>query len=450
MTRLTETHMIRLSDFVAELDRADRPAWLHELARRAAARFASLGVPTRRHEEWRLTNVETLAQTEFRIAEEPTDVSVEDLSQFDIPGLAGSRIVFVNGSYAPSLTSIESLPKGVLVLPLREAIASHGELVKAQLGKHADAEQDAFTALNTAMLGDGLFVFVPKGTVVERPIHVLNVTAADEANGSSMSMTSPRNLIIIGENAQATIIEDYVALTDTAYFTNAVTEMVVGEHAHAVHYLLERESARAINISTLRINQKVSSNFASHSVLLGGALVRNNIVPVLDGEHCESLLNGLYLTRGRQHVDNHMQVVHAKPNCDSRQFYKGVLSDESTAVFSGRIIVAKDAQKTDAKQSNANLLLTDRCRANTHPQLEIYADDVKCTHGATIGQVDENAVFYLRARGLSEAAARGMLIHAFAEESLERMTLEPIKTYLEGELFSRLPQGTTVRESMDI
>lgn len=450
MTRLTETPMIRLSDLVAEPLNGDRPAWLNELAERAARRFAAIGVPTRRHEEWRLTNVEALAQTDFRIADEPADVTADDLIAFEIPGLTGSRIVFVNGHYASSLSAIESLPKGVIVLPLREAIAAHPDLLEAHLGKHADVEQDAFTALNTAMLADGLFVFVPKGVVLEAPIHVLNVTATDVGNGDGMLMTSPRNLIVIGENAQATIIEDYIALTEAPYLTNAVTEIVVGERAHAVHYLLERESAKATNISTLRINQKSSSNFASHSVLLGGALVRNNIVPVLDGEHCDSLLNGLYLTSGRQHVDNHMQVVHAKPNCDSRQFYKGVLGDESTAVFSGRIIVAKDAQKTDAKQSNANLLLTDKCRANTHPQLEIYADDVKCTHGATIGQVDENAVFYLRARGLSEAAARGMLIHAFAEESLERMTLEPIKTYLESELFRRLPQGTMVRESMDV
>jgi Fe-S cluster assembly protein SufD len=295
------------------------------------------------------------------------------------------------------------------------------------------------------MIGEGVFIHVPAGVTVADPIHILNITSG---GGDEPILTSPRNLVVLGDGAQATVVEDYVGMDDDAYFTNAVTEFVVGESAVAEHYLLERESPAAYNISTLRIHQRASSKFASHSVLLGGAIVRNNIVPVLDGEHCHSVLNGLYLTSGSQHMDNHMRVVHAKPHCDSRQFYKGVLDDDSTAVFSGRIIVAKDAQKTDAKQSNANLLLTDRCRANTHPQLEIYADDVKCTHGATIGQMNEDAIFYLRARGLTDTQARGMLIHAFAAESLERMTVQPIVDFVDRELFRRLPEGRMVAESM--
>lgn len=448
MTRLTETRTIQLADLTPDLSNGDRPAWLRALAEKAATRFAELGVPTRRHEEWRLTNVEPLAEATFRLADELPDVAAEQAAAFDFDGLEGSRIVFLNGIYSPALSSLNGLPAGVAVLPLRDALESHSELLENHLGRYADHEQDAFTALNTSLISDGLFVYVPKSAAVSQPIHMLNITSAGEGDG--LLLTNPRNLILVSESAQATIIEDYVSLTEDAYVTNAVTEIVVGENAHVEHYLLERESEKAHNISTLRIHQQQSSNFASHSVLLGGALVRNNIVPVLDGENCDSLLNGLYITHNAQHMDNHMRVVHAKPHCDSRQFYRGVLTDRSTAVFSGRIVVAKDAQKTDAKQSNDNLLLTDSCRANTHPQLEIYADDVKCTHGATIGQVDENAVFYLRARGLSEAAARGMLIHAFAEESLDRMKVEPIRAYLEAELFKRLPQGKLVRKSMEV
>ena len=359
----------------------------------------------------------------------------------DVPKLAAHRLVFVNGRFAPEHSSLDELGQSVLVLPLLEAAGTHGELVEKHLAKHAEMQDHAFTALNTAMSGDGVFVHVPDGAVVDLPIHVLNLTTCPD----EPVMTNPRNLIVVGDGASVTVIEDYVCAGDDVYFTNAVTEIVVGKEANVTHYLLERESLRAFNVSSLHIHQSESSNFASHSVLLGGATVRNNVVPVLDGEHCHSLLNGLYLTSGKQHVDNHMRVVHAQPNCDSRQFYRGVLDDASSAVFSGRIVVARDAQKTDAVQSNANLLLTDSARANTHPQLEIYADDVKCTHGATIGELDDNAIFYLRARGISEAEARGMLIHAFAAESFERMHIEPIVELLEAELFSRLPEGEAVK-----
>lgn len=437
--------MIRLSD-AASLQPAlngSSPAFLRTLSEQGAARFAELGLPTRRHEEWRLTSIKAIAETAFTTADETPPLAAQRIAAFDIPGLTASRLVFINGRYAPDLSHLHTMPVGVVVLPLLEAAAAHGDLVEQHLGKHADITDDAFTALNTAMLGDGVFVHVPAGTSVETPIHVINITTAPD----EPVMTSPRNLIVAGDKASVTVIEDYVCLDQDVYFTNAVTEVVVGEQANVTHYLLERESRKAYNISTLRIHQSKSSNFASHSVMLGGAVVRNNVVPVLDGEHCHSLLNGLYLTSGNQHVDNHMRVVHAKPNCDSRQYYRGVLSDKSTAVFSGRIIVARDAQKTDAVQSNANLLLSDDARANTHPQLEIYADDVKCTHGATIGELDDNAIFYLRARGIGEAEARGLLIHAFAAESLERMEIQPIVDLLEAELYRRLPEGETVKET---
>jgi Fe-S cluster assembly protein SufD len=236
-------------------------------------------------------------------------------------------------------------------------------------------------------------------------------------------------------------VEDYVSLGAEVYFSNVVTEAVVGQNSVLSHYMIEQESKQAFNVSTLRVEQGRSSNVASHTVLLGGALVRNNVHPVLAGEGSECLINGLFMGTGRQHMDNFMRVEHASPHCDSRQFYQGILDGRSHGVFSGRIIVHKDAQKTDAKQTNNNLLLSQEAQIDTKPQLEIYADDVKCTHGATIGQIDEDAIFYLRSRGIAEDAARAMLLFGFANESLERMKIESIRQHLKTLVAQWLPEG---------
>ncbi len=435
-----------LSDFAALQSNRDgsRPPWLRPIHETAIMRFEQLGFPTTKNELWRFTNTSPIAKTPFRLADPdgrtPDAAAIE---RFAIPRLTGTRLVFVDGRFQLNLSSISTLPRGVEVTGLGMAIDTHRAQVESHLTKYADYEQDAFTALNTAFIEDGAFVYVPRNTVVNDPIYLLFVsTAVDGA-----TVTHPRNLIVTEADSQATVIEDYVSLGDSKspYFTNAVTEIVVGNNATVSHYLLEREGERAYNVSTLRIQQGRDSNFTSHTVLLGGALVRNNVHPVLAGEGCHSLLNGLYVMHGRQHVDNHMHVKHAKPHCDSRQFYKGILDDHARAVFAGRIVVAKDAQKTDAKQSNTNLLLSEDAQANTQPQLEIYADDVKCTHGATVGQIDENAIFYLQTRGISEPEARAMLVHAFAGESLGRMTVEPIRAHLESLLSERLAQSTNLK-----
>jgi Fe-S cluster assembly protein SufD len=252
---------------------------------------------------------------------------------------------------------------------------------------------------------------------------------------------------VAGEDSQATLVEDYVSLGGDASFSNAVTEMVVGQNSVVSHYLIERESRQAFNVSTLRVQQGRSSSVTSHSVLLGGALARNNVHPVLAGEGGECLINGLFMATGRQHMDNYMKVEHASPRCDSRQFYQGILDGQSRGVFHGRIIVHKDAQKTDAKQTNRNLLLSEDAQIDTKPQLEIYADDVKCTHGATIGQIDEDAIFYLRSRGIAADSARALLLFAFAGESLQRMKVEPIDRHLEALVRQWLPQGKLMEEA---
>jgi Fe-S cluster assembly protein SufD len=393
--------------------------WLKKLREDAFARFCEVGFPTTRDEDWRFTNVSAIARTAFKPAPvyEHSQLEAMGIGVFDIPGMA-ARLVFVNGQFRLSLSSLKDLPKGVTVASLREQIEQHPETLEKHLGRYADTQRDSFVALNTAFLGDGAYVHVARGVVVEQPIFVLYLSTQED----TPTMTQPRNLIVAENESQVSVIEDYLSVGgESVVFSNAVTELVAGESAIAQHFLIEREHLKAFNISTLRIEQGRSANVSSHSLLLGGGLVRNNVHPVLAGEGGECLINGLFLGTGRQHLDNYMHVEHAAPHCGSRQFYNGILDGHAHGVFHGRIVVHKPAQKTDAKQTNRNLLLSDDAQIDTKPQLEIYADDVKCTHGATIGQIEENALFYLRSRGISEEEARKLLLMAFAEECVDRM-----------------------------
>jgi Fe-S cluster assembly protein SufD len=389
--------------------------WLRELRENAFARFCEVGFPTTRDEDWRFTNVSGIARTPFQLARE-AKLSQKELEHFRIAG-AACELVFVNGRFNRDLSSIDSLPDGVTVNGLAEEIAKNSRSVESHLGRYLNIQRDAFSALNTAFAEDGAYVHVRRGTVLQAPIYLLFVTTASE----KPLMTHPRNLVIVEHEAQATVIEDYVSIGESVAFCNTATELVVGENANVSHYMIEREDQQAFNISTLRIQQERSANVSSHSLLLGGGLVRNNVHPVLAGEGGECLINGLFIGNGRQHLDNYMLVEHAAPHCGSRQFYNGILDGHAHGVFHGRIVVHKDAQKTDAKQTNRNLLLSDDAQIDTKPQLEIYADDVKCTHGATIGQIEENALFYLRSRGIDEVSARKLLLLAFASECLDRM-----------------------------
>jgi Fe-S cluster assembly protein SufD len=400
--------------------------WLKSIREQAIAKFSELGFPTLQDEDWRFTNVAPIARSSFEILENGHDkVSASDLAPFQFEDMDVTELVFVNGRYSQELSTHSPLPKGVIVKNLAEAMVSEQEILQNNLAKYADFKEEAFTALNTAFMEDGGFVYIPKDAIVETPIHLLYIST----DGETASITNPRNLIIAENNSQANIIEHYASLADNIYLSNVVTEIVVGENSTIGHYMIELESKKAFNISTLRVQQARSSNIRSHSVLLGGSLVRNNVHPVLAGEGCDSLINGLYMSNHRQHMDNYMKVEHASPHCDSRQLYNGILDGRSRGVFHGRIIVHKDAQKTDAKQTNRNLILSDTAQIDTKPQLEIYADDVKCTHGATIGQIDENALFYLRSRGISEEASRDIIMHAFTNETLESMSVDSVKNY---------------------
>ena len=407
-------------------------------------RFAALGVPTSKNEDWRFTNTAAIRNTRFELAGDCPAISPEQVEAAGIPGLGGSRLVFVNGRYSHALSRLDALPAGVKLMALAQAFDHEQAAIQKHLGRLADVQDQPFTALNTALADDGVVVLVPAGVSVDGPIHLLNLSAHTD----KPLLTNPRNLVVAERGASVTVVEDYVSLHGGAHLSNAVTEVVVGDNATVTHYLIARENHEAFNVSSLHVQQGRDSRFTSHSFLFGGAIVRNNVNPVLNGDNCYSLLNGLYVIDGQQTVDNHMRVVHARPHGDSRQYYKGIMSDKARGVFRGRIVVQPGAQKTDAKQSNQNLLLSDDASINTDPQLEIYADDVKCTHGATIGQINQDQVFYLRSRGIGPEMARAMIVFAFASESLDRITDRPIHQFLRSKLLEKLPASGQLERSL--
>jgi len=434
MTQVAE----RLQPWMAAIEQRPQggPRWLQDLRDRAAVRFAALGFPTVRDEDWRFTNVAPIAAAEFK----PTGGDAAHATEAELAGYlysdAAHRIVIVNGRFVAELSRTINLPAGVRVGSLAAAVTEQADVVQRYLGQLAEFGTRAFTALNTALSSDGAYVYIPDGVILEQPLHLLFVTTASESSGPIM--TNPRALVVAGERSQSRIVETYVGPRGTTYFTNAVTEVFAGEDSVVDHYKVQQESVDAFHIASMHLHAARSSNVSSHSFSLGGRLVRNDVFALLDGEGAECTLNGLYLADGDRLVDNHTSIDHAKAHCPSHEIYKGIIGGRARAVFNGKIIVRQDAQKTDAKQTNRALLLSDDASINTKPQLEIFADDVKCTHGAAIGQLDEDAIFYLRARGLTYFEARDMLIHAFAGDILNRVKVDPLRMALEGELYAQL------------
>ncbi len=443
----SEGHYLSLFPEI-ERQRAGRePAWLSEIRSRAIRRFADLGFPTGKHEEWKYTSVAPIARQVFSLAAgRPTAAKrISDaLDQWPLAKLAqesgSARLVFVNGRYVEEFAST-NLPAGFKASSLAAKIEAEAENVgplEAHLARYASFEDRAFVALNTAFFEDGALVEVAPNTVVEKPIYLLFITTED--SGPEPAVTHPRNLILVGHSAQVSFVEAHFSLGADTYLTNAVTEVVAEENGIAEYVKVEAESDRAFHISAITSNQDRSSSVSTFALQFGGALVRDEIRTVLDGEGAESHLYGLYVISGAEHVDNHTTIDHAKPHCSSREIYKGVLDGRSTGVFNGKIIVRQDAQKTDSKQSNKNLLLSNEAVINTKPQLEIYADDVKCTHGATIGQIDEESLFYLRSRGIGLEDARNLLVQAFANDVIEKIRFEPLRKCLYQILLDRLAE----------
>jgi Fe-S cluster assembly protein SufD len=438
MVGATATELVKaryLADFEA-FERAEggrTPRWLRALRRAAITRFGEAGFPTPREEAWRYTSVAPLLEPGFPPGRDEAPGGLEaDLVD---PGLLGAaewtRLVYVNGRFAPALSSLGPLPGGVRVGSLADALVTEAALIERHLGRHADPARDAFAALNTAFARDGALVSVAAGARLAEPICLVFV-------GADGVLAQPRTLVVAGPGSEATVIEHHIGAPDCAYLTNAVTEIVVGEGAAIHHATLLEESERAFHVRTVQVDQDRDSRFGFSVAVMGGRLVRNTLGVLLHGEGARAALDGFYAVAGVQHVDNHVTVEHAAPRCTSQQLYKGILDGRSRAVFNGRILVRRDAQKTDATQTNKSLLLAEGPEVYSKPQLEIFADDVRCTHGAAEGQVAEDAMFYLESRGLGEATARALLAYGFAREVVDRIPVEPIRARLERLLHARL------------
>lgn len=431
---IKETTETYFADF-ARLDRESVVAeWLKPVRKAAMEQFAEAGFPTTRLEDWRFTNVSAVANGAFqRALPGKTGLTLGHLKPFLLDKVA-ARLVFANGFFEPELSRFDQLPQGVRVVNLAAALQAPAKQMEEHLARHAETGRNAFVALNTAFLHDGALIQIANGETLKSPIHIIHL----RTRGSAGTVTHPRALVIAGRDVKATVIETYAALSGEAYFTNAVTEAVVGENSAVEHIKLQEESESAFHVGTVQARQERSSRFHSHSISLGALLARHDINAVLGGEGAECTLNGLFQVAGKQHVDHHTRLDHAMPHCSSREYYRGVLDGKSMGVFNGAIIVRKDAQKTDAIQSNKNLLLSQDAVINTKPELQILADDVRCTHGATIGQLDEDAIFYLRARGIGLEAARHLLTRAFANDVIHRIEFTPVRERLEARLLQRL------------
>jgi Fe-S cluster assembly protein SufD len=417
-------------DFDAFMREDRSPEWLRELREDAFARFELLGFPTQRNEDWHFTSVAPIAERGFRLPAPTDSGEARPLYKF-VFGDDWLTLVFVNGRFLRS-NGID-LPDGIEVSRLSEAIQAGDPRLMTELGRIATYDRNAFTALNAAFFSDGAFIRVGANADIPVPIHLVFVSDSDAG-----TVCHPRNFIVAGRSSRATIVESYVAaIGATDYFTNAVTEVVTEEGAHLAHYKLQMESHSAFHVGTIQAQQDKASRYDSFSFATGAALSRTNVQTVLAGDGAETVMNGLYLVDGIQHVDHQTFVEHIAPNCPSHELYKGILDGRSHGVFNGKVYVHPEAQKTDGKQSNNNLLLSPEARVDTKPQLEIFADDVKCTHGATVGRIDETALFYLRSRGINRSNARKLLTYAFAADVLERLDLTELRDALESQVLER-------------
>ncbi len=410
------------------------PAWLKELRDGGITRFGELGFPTTKQEAWRFTNVAALTETPFELAHPASRLPTLDAIEPFLLG-DGPRLVFINGFLARSLST--PLFDDVRLDGLAQTLVDAPDLVRQHLSKYAPFADRPFAALNTAFVRDGAFVHVPGKITIDEPIQLLFLaTPADRAR----LVTHPRNLIVLEREARAAVVETYAALGDGVYWTNAVTEVVAGAGARVDCYRIQRESDRAYHVAVTDVHQGRDTTVNVHAVSFGAALARHDLRGTLAAPGGYLILNGLYLLAGEQHADHHTAIDHAAPHCESHEYFNGVLDGRSRGVFNGRIIVRPGAQKTDSKQTNNNLLLSADAHADSQPQLEIYADDVKCTHGSTVGPLDPKALFYLRSRGIGEAEARRLMTYGFAVEILNRMDVAPLRAQLDGIVRARLAE----------
>lgn len=434
VTEIAKTENNYQAAFGAVRESSPTVPWLELVRTSAMERFEQLGFPVVNDEEWKYTNLATLAKQHFVPATRPENLSI-DANLFVYPETATAHLVVVNGFLSEDL-SVRTGLESVVAIDLLTAVADarYNKIARSYLARNAGYHDKGLAALNTAFVQSGLFLFVPKGIKLETPIQVTFLTDANEANTASF----PRLLVVAEENSSATIIESFVSTGEQQYFTNAITEIVVKDGARLEHYRVQRESREAFHVSLTSAELGRSSSYDTTSINMGAGLARHDISVVMDHEGAECWVDGLYLVGANQHSDTHSVIDHKQPHCNSHQLYKGILDDNGRAVFNGKVFVREGAQKTDAMQTNKNLLLSPQARVDTKPQLEIYADDVKCAHGAAVGQLDPEEMFYLQARGINPDLGRSLLTYGFAEEVIGKIKIESIRTQLDEVVLSQL------------
>jgi Fe-S cluster assembly protein SufD len=425
-TDINKYYISQFDEFEKSLN-GEKTSEFHQVRKEALSNFGKLSVPTQKDEEWKHTNLSPLLKHNFSTLVHKENVSSEVITNFLFDKAEHSLLVFVNGIFSPELSMLIEIPKGVVIGSLAESIKNNHPIVKKYLGKYAKDENLFFTTLNTAFTKDGAFVYIPDSKVIENPIHIIFYTKT----GSEKIITQPRNLFVAGKNSQVTIIEHYISDQENIYFTNAVTEIVADQNAIVDHIKLQEESKKSFHISRMEVDQERSSNFSSHLISHGAEISRNDFNVRFNDEGSECILNGLFMIDDEQLFDAHTMIDHAKPLCNSHEHYKGILQDKSKGVFNGKVMVRRDAQKTNAFQENNTILLSDDAVINTKPQLEIFADDVKCSHGATIGKLNDEAKFYLKSRGIGEKSAMAILINAFAIDVITSIKIPSVRNYLE-------------------
>lgn len=420
------------ADFESSINGESKSA-IHQVRKAAIEKFKELGFPTTKNEEWKYTNLLPATKIEWKEAntETASEFTTEEINSYFVKGLEASTLVFINGFYAEEFSDIKEEANGVIITSFRRALKVHRNIVEQHFAKYISYDYNGLVALNTAYAMDGAFIFVPKGKQVQNPIQFVFIS-------TNHVMSNVRNLVVAEENTEVTIIENTFSQSGAETFNNIVTEAVAAQNAIINYYKNQLEDESANQVNTTQFYQLKDSRCNTATITLGGKLVRNDLNFMLDDKGIEAHMHGLFIPSGSQHFDNHTYADHAKPQCFSNEYYKGIMMDKSTGVFNGKIMVRQDAQKTNAYQSNKNVLLSDDAKIDTKPQLEIFADDVKCSHGATVGQLDEEALFYLRSRGIGEKEAKSILTYAFASDILENIQSQPLREYLDERIREKL------------
>lgn len=398
--------------------------FLKSLREHAIEEFSKLGFPTTKLEEWRFTDLSAVLKNDYSIYLENTEgnVDVEKFFRCNVTDLDTYTAILLNGWFVYKNAPITKLPNGVIIGSLKKAIEEYPKLIKKHFAKYTDIEHNAFEALNTAFASDGVFIYIPDNVTPDKPIQIINII-----NKKENIFIQPRNLVIVGKTSKLSLVLCDDALSHVPSFNNSVTEIFVDENASVEHYKMQNNDNLSASVSNITFHQLDNSRVSSNIITLNGGFIRNNVNIAINGEGCETSINGLYLVDRQQHVDNHTFIDHIKPNSVSNELFKGIIDEQGKAVFNGRILVRKDAQKTSAYQTNRNILLTDEATINTKPNLQIYADDVKCSHGATVGQLDQDAMFYMRSRGIGEDSAKMLLMYAFADEVVTKISIDPLR-----------------------